>query len=83
LAPGHIQRPANIEQTREVSMLTLTEQETLVVSKLLNKAYRKLLEDIYEKKKYSVEASKEIIELISELEKLLNIHPELSQKVEL
>lgn len=64
-------------------MLTLTEQETLVVSKLLNKAYRKLLEDIYEKKKYSVEASKEIIELISELEKLLNIHPELSQKVEL
>jgi hypothetical protein len=64
-------------------MVTLTEQETLVVSKLLNKAYRKLLEDIYEKKKYSVEASKEIIELISELEKLLDIHPELSQKVEL
>ena len=64
-------------------MVTLTEQETLVVSKLLNKAYRKLLEDIYEKKKYSVEASKVIIELISELEKLLDIHPELSQKVEL
>ena len=64
-------------------MVTLTEQETLVVSKLLNKAYRKLLEDIYEKKKYSVEASKEIIELISELEKLLDIHPELNQKVEL
>lgn len=64
-------------------MVTLTQQETLVVSQLLNKAYRHLLEEIYEKKKYSVEASKEIIELISELEKLLDIHPELSQKVEL
>lgn len=64
-------------------MVILTQQESLIVSKLLNKAYRHLLEQIYEKKKYSVEASKEIIELISELEKLLDTHPELSQKVEL